>query len=97
MKIVSDCFNFVTTMLSYIKFKNYMSISQGRRQNFGSGGRRNTEQNFIHEILSSPAVLQWRSQNLGDIMYSSKTFEKFRKINKKLAQKLKKFPKFFKK
>ena len=41
MKIVSDCFNFVTTMLSYtsIKFKNYMSISQGRRQNFGSGGK----------------------------------------------------------
>ena len=38
MKIVSDCFNFVTTMLSYIKFKNYMSISQGQRQNFGSGG-----------------------------------------------------------
>ena len=38
MKIVSDCFNFVTAMLSYIKFKNYMSISQGRRQNFGSGG-----------------------------------------------------------
>ena len=38
MKIVSDCFNFVTTMLSYIKFKNYMSISQGRHQNFGSGG-----------------------------------------------------------
>ena len=38
MKIVSDCFNFVTTMLSYIKFKNFMSISQGRRQNFGSEG-----------------------------------------------------------
>ena len=38
MKIVSDCFNFVTIMLSYIKFKNYMSFSQGRRQNFGLGG-----------------------------------------------------------
>ena len=38
MKIVSDCFNFVTTMLSYIQFENYMSISQGRRQNSGSGG-----------------------------------------------------------
>ena len=25
-------------MLSDIKFKNYMSISQGLRQNFGSGG-----------------------------------------------------------
>ena len=39
MKIVSDCFNFVTTILSYhIKFK-IMSISQERRQNFGSGGQ----------------------------------------------------------
>ena len=37
MKIVSDCFNFVKTMLSYIKFKNYMSISQGRRQNLVRG------------------------------------------------------------
>ena len=37
MKIVSDCFNFVTTILSYlIKFK-IMSISQERGQNFGSG------------------------------------------------------------
>ena len=49
-----------------------MSISQERRQNFGSGEEK-------HEFLSSPG-LQWRSQNLG--MYSSKTFEKFRKINK---------------
>ena len=63
MKIVRDCFNFVTAMLIYIKFKNYMSISQGRRQNFGSGGR-NIEQNFIHDFLSSPG-LQWLSQNLG--------------------------------
>ena len=31
------------------------------------------------------------------IMYSSKTFEKFRKINKKLAQKFKKFSKIFQK
>ena len=28
MKIVSDCFNFVTTMLSYhIKFKNYVYLT----------------------------------------------------------------------
>ena len=41
MKIVSDCFNFVTTMLSYqliISSLKIMSISQERRQNFGSGG-----------------------------------------------------------
>ena len=29
MKIVSDCFNFVTTMLSYhIKFKNYVYLTE---------------------------------------------------------------------
>ena len=63
MKIVSDCFNFVTTMLSYIKFKNYMSIS-GAAPKFWFWGRRNIKQNFIYEFLSSPG-LQWRSQNLG--------------------------------
>ena len=63
MKIVSDCFNSVTTMLSYIKFKNYVYLT-GAAPKFWFGGRRNIEQNFIHEFLSSP-VLQWRSQNLG--------------------------------
>ena len=45
MKIVSDCFNFVTTMISYIKFKNYLAISQGQRQNFGSGGGETSNKN----------------------------------------------------
>ena len=63
MKIVSACFNFVTTMLSYIKFKNYVYLT-GTAPKFWFGGRRNIEQNFIHEFLSSPG-LQWRSQNLG--------------------------------
>ena len=83
MKIVNDCFNFVTTMLSYVKFKNYMSISQGRRQNFG-GGRRNIEQNFIYEFLSSP-VLQWRSQNLGSgetLCIHQRVFKNFGKLIK---------------
>ena len=45
-------------------------------------------QNFIHDFLSSP-VLQWRRQNFGSgghsvKMHSSKTFEKFLKIYKKL-------------
>ena len=38
MKIVSDCFTFVTTMLVIISSLKIMSISQERRQNFGSGG-----------------------------------------------------------
>ena len=63
MKIVSDCFNFVTTMLSYIKFKNYVYLTKAEPK-FWFGGRRNIEQNFIHEFLSSPRQ-QWPSQNLG--------------------------------
>ena len=63
MKIVSDCFNFVTTMLSYIKFK-IICLSHRGDAKILVRGRRNIEQNFIHEFLSSP-VLQWRSQNLG--------------------------------
>ena len=67
MKIVSDYFNFVnrvklsyqvkkcTVLDSHVYF--IYSISQGRRQDFGSGG--DIGQNFIHEFLSSP-VLQWR-------------------------------------
>ena len=47
-----------------------MSISQERRQNFGSGG---------HSAR----------------MYSSKTFEKFRKIYKKFALNFKNFSKIF--
>ena len=51
----------------------------------------NIGQNFIHDFLSSP-VLQWRRQNFGSgthsaKMRSSKTFENFLKIYKKLAQK----------
>ena len=73
MKIVSDCFNFVTTMFSYhIKFINvldthvyfiyvYLTDSQWRRQDL-VGGRGNIIQNFINEFLSSP-VLQWRRQS----------------------------------
>ena len=78
MKIVSDCFNFVTTILSYhIKLINvldthvyfiyaYLTMAAPR---FWFGGRGNIRQNFIHEFLSSP-VLQWRRQIFG----SEKTF-----------------------
>ena len=52
MKIVSDCFNFVTTMLSYhIKFKNYVYL-KGAAPKFWFWGKRNIEQNFLHEFLS---------------------------------------------
>ena len=108
MKIVSDCFNFVTTMLSYhIKFINvldthvyfiyvYPTVAAPR---FWFGGRGNIRQTFIHEFLSSP-VLQWRRQNFGSEktarMYSSKTFEKnFEKFIKQFAQKFEKFSKIF--
>ena len=90
MKIVCDCFSFVTTMLSYnIKFKNVLDTNRYEffifvyltmaATKFWFGG--NSEQNFIHEFLSSP-VLQWYRQNFGSgghsiRMYSSKTFEKF--------------------
>ena len=77
MKIVSDCFNFVATMLSYhIKFINvldthvyfiYVYLTVAPR--FWLGGRGNIRQNFIHEFLSSP-VMQWRRQNVD----SEKTF-----------------------
>ena len=73
MKIVSDCFNFVTTMLNYhIKFKNVLDTHvykyfiyvylTGAAPKFWFVG--NIGQNFIHEFLSSP-VLQWRLQNFG--------------------------------
>ena len=75
MKIVSDCFNFVTTMLSYhIKFINVLDthvyfISHSGGAKILVWGRGNIRQNFIHEFLSSP-VMQWRRQNVG----SEKTF-----------------------
>ena len=80
MQIVSDCFNFVTTMLSYhIKFKNVLDTHvyeyfiyvylTGAALGFWFGG--DIGQNFIHEFLSSP-VLQWRRQNFG----SEETFSK---------------------
>ena len=78
MKICSDCFNFVTTMLSYlIKFINvldtkvyfvyvYLTVAATR---VWFGGRGNIRKNFIHKFLSS-TVQQWRRQNFG----SEKTF-----------------------
>ena len=70
MKIVSDCFNFVKTMLSYIKFKKLCLYLTGAAPKFWFGGRRNIEQNFIHKFLSSPG-LQWRSKTLssGKILF----------------------------
>ena len=43
MKIVSDCFNFVTTMLSYIKFKNYVYLTRAAPKFWfwGEGGTSN--------------------------------------------------------
>ena len=73
MKIVTDCFNFVTIMLSYhIKLINvldthvyfiyvYLTVAAPR---FWFGGGGTSDKNFIHEFLSSP-VLQWRRQNFG--------------------------------
>ena len=86
MKIVSDCFNFVTTMLSYhIKFKIYVYLKEAATK-FWFGGKQNIKQNFIYEILSScTAIAKPKFRFWWDIMYSSKTFEKFRKINKTLA------------
>ena len=97
MKIVSDCFNFVKTVLSYhIMFKNvldisYMSISQGRHQDFGSGRGGTSDKisymNFSQVLycngISKIMVLGGHSAR----MYSSKTFENFRKIYKKFTQK----------
>ena len=102
MKIVSDCFNFVTTMLSYhIKFINvldthvyfiyvYLTVAAPR---FWFEGRKNIRQNFIHEFLSS-TILQWRRQTFS----SEKTFsenvlikdflKKFRKIYKTICTKI---------
>ena len=57
MKIISDCFNFVTTMLSnHIKFKNvldtyvyciYVYLTEAA-PGFWFGGRGNIGKNFIH-------------------------------------------------
>ena len=100
MKIVSDCFNFVTSMLSYIKFKNYKYVYlTGAAPKFWFGGRRNIEQNFIHEFLSSP-LLQWRSQNLGSgetLCIHQRLLKIFGKLIKQLVQKFKKFSKIFQK
>ena len=73
MKIVSDYFNFVTTMLSYhIKFKNVLDTHvyfiyvylTGAAPGLWFGRKGNIRQNLIYKFLSSPA-LQWRRQNLG--------------------------------
>ena len=69
----------------------YIYIFRGNARILVLGG--NIGQNFIHDFLSS-SVLQWRRQNFGSgghsaKLYSSKTFEKFRKIYKKFAQNLK--------
>ena len=63
---------------------SYMSISQGRRQNFGSWGTSdkisymNSSQVLYCNGVSKISVLGEHSSR----MYSSKTFEKFRKIYK---------------
>ena len=94
MKMVSDCFNFVTTMLSYhIKFINvldtrvyfiYVYLTEAAPR-FWFGGRKNIRQNFKHEFLSSP-VLQWRRQNFGseDIQRECTHQRRFFKISKNL-------------
>ena len=81
MKIVSDCFNFVPTMLSYHITHVYFMLLYRHSCLFHiclshSGGAKilvweegEHRQNFIHEFLSSP-VLQWCRQNFG----SEKTF-----------------------
>ena len=109
MKIVSDCFNFVTTMLSYhIKFINvldtvyfiyvYPTVAAPR---FWFGGRRtldkisymNSSQVLYCNGVAKISVLKRHSARI----YSSKTFEKnFEKFIKQFAQKFKKFSKFFK-
>ena len=64
-------------------------------------GRGNIGQNFIHKFLLNP-VLQWLRQNFGwggDIQQKcihQRLLKNFEKFIKKLAQKLKNSPKFFK-
>ena len=58
MKIVSDCFNFVTTMLSYhIKFINVLDTHVYFIYVYIGGGRTSDKISYM-----SP-VLQWRRQN----------------------------------
>ena len=75
-----------------------MSILQRRRQNFGGGGGGTS--NKISYMNSSQVLYcigVAKIQVLVRHYVSSKTFEKFWKINKKLAQKFKKFFKVFQK
>ena len=111
MKIVSDCFNFVTTMLSYhIKFINVLDthvyfiygLSHSGGAKILVWGRGNIRQNFIHEFLSSP-VLQSRRQNfasektLSENVLIKDFWKNFEKFIKQFAQKFKKFSKIFQK
>ena len=112
MKIVSDCFNFVTTMLSYhIKFINlldthvyflyvYLTVAAPR---FGLGGGGTSDK---ISYMNSSQVLYCNGVPKISVlkrhsarMYSSKTFvfKNFEKFIKQFAQKFKKFSKIFQK
>ena len=94
MKIVSDCFNFITTMSRYnIKFKNVLDTHDyfiyvyltGAAPGFWFGGRGTSDKTFIHEFLSS-LVLQWRRQNFGSGETSSKNSPKTFEICEKFIK-----------
>ena len=99
MIIVSDCFNFVTTVKLY-QFKNYtVCLSHRDGAKILVRGEAEHRTNFIHEFLSS-SVLQWRSQNLGSgktLCIHQRLLKNFGKLIKTLAQKFKKFSKIFQK
>ena len=62
----------------------------GAAPKFWFGGRRNIEQKFIHEFLSSPG-LQWRSQNLGSgeiLCIHQRLLKIFGKLIKKISTKI---------
>ena len=70
-----------------------MSISQSRGQNFGSGGEKTSDKILY---MNSPQVLYCNGVAKISVQGGHfETFETFRKIYKKFAQKFKNFSKMF--
>ena len=81
MKIVSDCFNFVTTMLNYlIKFKNVLDT--------------HVYKYFIYVYLTGAAPGFWFVGNIHQECTHQRLLKNFEKFIKHLHRNLKTSPKF---
>ena len=109
MKIVSDCFNFVTTVkLSYQAYKCIrhsslfhicLSHSGGAKILVWGGGTSDkiSYMNSSQVLYCNGVPKIWVLKRHSARMYSSNTLKNFEKFIKQFAQNLKNSPKFFQK